>query len=227
MKPLIIISPSISEDLDEIKLSRACFESVERAGGIGLAADYSDAAELADLAQGILLSGGGDLEPSLTGDEPDEEHQGFICGQRDAFELELVKEAIKRGIPLLGICRGMQVLAAAFGGNVIQHFEGHRQTGPKNETSHHVDIDENSMLYRIIGKKRLEVNSFHHQAAGEKTELKISARSGDGYIEAVEGRGDSFVMGIQWHPEFLCGEHEKIFKAFVEAAGRYKICCGK
>ena len=90
MRPLIIVSPSVTDDLEEIKLSRACFRAVEAAGGLALAADYFRADELAERADGILLSGGGDIEPSLSGDEQDMENRGFICPERDRFELELV-----------------------------------------------------------------------------------------------------------------------------------------
>lgn len=222
MRPLIIVSPSVTDDLEEIKLSRVCFRAVEAAGGLALAADYFRADELAERADGILLSGGGDIEPSLSGDEPDREHRGFICLERDRFELELVKRAAEKGIPILGICRGEQVIAAAFGGHIIQHIEGHGQSVTKQETSHYVNIKKNSLLYDIVKTERIPVNSFHHQAAGECPGLNVSAMSDDGWAEAVEGR-DGFVLGVQWHPEYLCGDEKqmRIFRALVEAAGRY------
>lgn len=226
MRPLIIISPSINEGMDELKLSRACCRAVDLAGGLPLAADYGNAAELAEIADGILLSGGGDIQPSLTGDEADEEHLGFICPDRDRFEFELVREAIKRDIPILGICRGMQVMAAAEKGHIIQHFDGHHQKQAKNETSHYVDIMRGSLLYSIVERDRLPVNSFHHQAVGAGHGLVVSAVSLDGYTEAVEGQEgmNSFFLGVQWHPEHLLEsvEQMKIFKAFVEAAGRHR-----
>ena len=150
MRPLIIVSPSVTDDLEEIKLSRACFRAVEAAGGLALAADYFRADELAERADGILLSGGGDIEPSLS---------GFICPERDRFELELVKRAAKKGIPILGICRGEQVIAAAFGGHIIQHIEGHGQSVPKQETSHYVNIKKEQLALRY-SKNRKNTGQF-------------------------------------------------------------------
>lgn len=228
MKPIIVISPSVSENGEELKLSRACFDAVSKAGGLGLVTDYKNIDDILKTANGILLSGGGDIEPKLTNDEADNENRGFIFEERDIFELELIRRAVEKKIPVLGICRGMQVAGAAFGGHIIQHFEGHRQEKPKNETSHFVNIKMDSLLYHITGTERLCVNSFHHQAVGDGTRLKISAVSDDGRIEAVEGE-DSFLLGVQWHPEYLCENEKqmKIFKAFIEAAGRYKECYGR
>lgn len=229
MKPLIIISPSINESEDEIKLSRACFDAVSAAGGFGAAVNYTDIDEIIETADGILLSGGGDIEPSLTGDMPDNIHSGFVCLSRDKFELELVKRAAERKIPVLGICRGMQIIGAAYGHHIIQHFDRHKQTEEKHQTSHCVKIERDSLLYSITKSDRLAVNSFHHQAVAYGDGLKISAVSDDGFIEAVEGTEENFLLGVQWHPEYLC-ENEKqmnIFKAFTEAAGRYRKCCGR
>ena len=211
MRPLIIVSPSVTDDLEEIKLSRACFRAVEAAGGLALAADYFRADELAERADGILLSGGGDIEPSLSGDEPDREHRGFICPERDRFELELVKRAAKKGIPILGICRGEQVIAAAFGGHIIQHIEGHGQSVPKQETSHYVNIKKNSLLYDIVKTERIPVNSFHHQAIKDVGEgLRIVGRTSDGVPEALETE-DGRIFAVEWHPEDLY-ETYPIFK---------------
>lgn len=224
MKPLIIISPSVDESEREIKLSRAYFEAVRLAGGTALVSDYGDIEELLERADGILLSGGGDIEPALTGDIPDDESRGQVSRARDEFEFELVRKAVERDMPVLGICRGMQVIGGAFGGHIIQHMEGHMQTEPKNVPSHAVTIAENSLLFKITQTRSMKVNSFHHQAVGEGFLGKITAVSADGFAEALEIADKSFVLGIQWHPELLTEsiENLNIFKRFTEAAGRYR-----
>lgn len=226
MKPLIIISPSVNTNEDELRLSRAYFSAVRLSGGTALSADYGDIEELLSIADGILLSGGGDIEPELSNDESDYATQGQISRDRDGFEFELIKRAYERYIPILGICRGMQVIGAAFGSHIIQHMDGHMQNLPKNEASHYVLIDKSSLLYRITERERIMVNSFHHQAVGEGFRGLVSAISHDGYAEAVELPGRDFVLGVQWHPEHLTNTEEnlKLFKAFIDAARRYRRC---
>ncbi|GFI62022.1 putative glutamine amidotransferase [Clostridiales bacterium] len=224
MKPLITISPSISTDEKELKVSRAYFEAVRNSGGMPLACDYDSLEYLLAISDGILLSGGGDIEPSLTGDTADFEHQGQISRGRDSFELALVKAAIEQHIPLLGICRGMQIIGAAMGGHIIQHMEGHMQTAPKNQPFHSIAIEKGSLLHKILGKEKTEVNSFHHQAVGSAFPGLISARAEDKTAEALEISNERFALGIQWHPELLFPSEDSrnIFEAFVRAAGRYK-----
>ena len=137
MRPLIIVSPSVTDDLEEIKLSRVCFRAVEAAGGLALAADYFRADELAERADGILLSGGGDIEPSLSGDEPDREHRGFICLERDRFELELVKRAAKKGIPILGNLPGRAGHSRGFR---RAYNPAHRRSRPKCSETRNVPL---------------------------------------------------------------------------------------
>ena len=226
MKPLIIITPSVNENEDEFKLSEKYFEAVRAAGGYALQSSYGDIEEILDIADGILFSGGGDIEPSLSNDEPVKDKQGQISKSRDSFEFELMRRAVEKNIPVLGICRGMQVMGAVYGAHIIQHMERHMQSMPKSETLHSVSVKEGSLLGSITDSKSIRVNSFHHQAVGDGFEGNVSAVSDDGYIEAIELVGKDFALGVQWHPEHLCGSYEniKIFKAFVEAAGRYRKC---
>lgn len=226
VKPLIIITPSVNENEDEFKLSAKYFEAVRKAGGYALQSSYGDVESTIDIADGILFSGGGDIEPALSNDEPVKEKQGQISKARDSFEFELMKKAIERNIPVLGICRGMQVMGAVYGAHIIQHMEGHMQRLPKNETLHGISIKNDTLLEKITGSRNIRVNSFHHQAVGNGFSDIVSAVSDDGYIEAIELEKKDFVLGVQWHPEHLCETNEnfKIFKAFVEAAGRYRKC---
>ena len=220
MEPLIIISPSVNDTQKEITLSRAYFNAIRMAGGYGVACDYYDIEETILKADGILLTGGGDIAPELTGDEADEEqHIGQIVRSRDLFEMELVRAALEKDIPILGICRGMQIIGAFGGSNIIQHIEGHRQDIDKDKPFHDVTLLKDSLLYKIVQKSILSVNSFHHQAVGEGFKGLISAESGDNIKEAIEFEDKRFVLGVQWHPELMIehAEHLNIFKAFVQA----------
>lgn len=221
MKPLIIISPSVNRSEEEITLSRAYCRAISSAGGIPLATDYSDTEDVISAADGILLAGGGDIDPEITGDIPNLNTQGQISKARDAFEYNLLKKAMKEDIPVLGICRGMQVISALCGAHIIQHMEGHRQSLERNKTFHEVSIKKGTLLYEILGKEKISVNSFHHQAVGEGFSGVISGMCEE-VVEAVEFDQNQFVLGVQWHPEHLCDMEEqfRIFKAFVSAAAK-------
>lgn len=220
MKPLIIISPSINEDESGIKLSRAYFNAIRMAGGTALVSDYDDVERTIEIADGILFSGGGDIDPALSGDEADNENQGQISKIRDSFEFELLKKAVNKNIPILGICRGMQVIGAVYGAHIIQHIEGHIQEMPMDISSHEVNIKPNTLLYDIIGKNKIMVNSFHHQIVGSGFGGMVSAVSKEGYIEAIELKNKKFVLGVQWHPERLIESNENfsIFDRFIKEA---------
>lgn len=185
-----------------------------------MATDLSGAKEIIKNADGIILSGGGDIDAELTGDVADKATQGQVSRLRDEYEFELMKYAVKNNIPVLGICRGMQVIGAYFGAHIIQHMEGHKQKEGKNVPSHYVNVKDGTLLHKIIGENRLKVNSYHHQAVGNGFRGTISAVSDDGFAEAVEPDGEAFILGIQWHPEFLTEyrEHQRIFSEFIKAA---------
>lgn len=166
--------------------------------------------ETLDQVDAMLLSGGGDINPLLVGEEPIPALHG-ICPERDAQEMWLVRHAYHRQIPMLGICRGIQVLAAALGGRnyqdiYTQHKGGemlkHSQDMRRDAASHTVRIEPGSRLHSIVQADTLAVNSFHHQAVSEPgTLLKAVARSSDGIIEAVESTEMKPILGVQWHPE--------------------------
>lgn len=160
---------------------------------------------------GLLLTGGEDLDPELYGEERLQAER--VNRPRDDFELALVGEARRRALPLIGICRGAQVLAVALGGSLVQHIphtwpDGgkvirHRGEEPdRRDTEHPVSVESGSRLGRLLGTTRLRVNSHHHQAVRQvPPPARIVARSDDGVAEAIELPGPTFVLGVQWHPE--------------------------
>jgi microsomal dipeptidase-like Zn-dependent dipeptidase/gamma-glutamyl-gamma-aminobutyrate hydrolase PuuD len=177
---------------------------------------YTDAEALCqtlDKVDGILLSGGGDINPLLLGEEPIPGLHG-ICPQRDEMELQLVREAYNRQIPTLGICRGIQTLVVALGGTVYQDLNTqyseaplvkHDQDLDRAYASHTVKVEAGSTLSRLFSdavEKGLPVNSFHHQAVRTPGQLlRVSAKATDGVIEAVESNEFKSIIGVQWHPE--------------------------
>ena len=199
------------------ELAQGYYESVLQAGGIPLVLPpYTDAEALCqtlDKVDGILLSGGGDINPLLLGEEPIPGLHG-ICPQRDEMELQLVREAYNRQIPMLGICRGIQTLVAALGGTVYQDLNTqyseaplvkHDQDLDRAYASHTVKVEAGSTLSRLFPdavEKGLPVNSFHHQAVRTPGSLlRVSAKATDGVIEAVESNEFKSIIGVQWHPE--------------------------
>jgi putative glutamine amidotransferase len=185
---------------------------------------------------GLLLTGGGDVDPSLYGDAP---HSSFSPAEtgRDRFEIELVKLARAQQVPVLAICRGIQVLNVACGGTLVQDIASqvpgalsHRLEVPPHqpmEFAHEVWIDKDSQLSRIM-RERLnddacDVNSRHHQAVRQVAPgFIVSATAPDGVVEAIEDPAARFCVGVQWHPEnfFRTGEFRSLFEAFLSAAAR-------
>jgi putative glutamine amidotransferase len=182
------------------------------------------AAALVDRLDGVLLSGGIDVDPSLYG-QARHPKLGRVDRERDDFELALTREALRRDLPLLAICRGQQVLNVATGGTLYQDLPsqlrgavGHEASGRRTRLSHTVEVEPGSKLAEILGRGPLSVNSFHHQAIERLGDgLLASGRSpADGVIEAVEMNGLTFVVGVQWHPESFWNEAVS-FQALFEA----------
>lgn len=199
--------------------------AVEKSGGLPfvlpLTADEKQLDKYLSLADGLLLSGGGDVDPSFYGEERQPQ-----CGEaskiRDEMEITLCRKAVERGIPVLGICRGVQVMNIALGGTLYQHIENHARHDLPREPVHTAVIERGTRLHAILGVDTVGVNSRHHQAVKDVAEgLIISARAEDGTAEAAEMPGDYFFLGVQWHPEGLYDHYDdmkKIFAAFVAAA---------
>lgn len=189
---------------------------------------------LIDCLDGLLLSGGGDVQEKYFNGLPDPTVSG-ISDDRDQLEIALVNAAKERQIPVLGICRGMQVLNVALGGTLITDIPTHFQTKVEHNTpeskgrdfiAHTISLTEKSLLAQIFERSIISTNSFHHQAVEKPAPgLEVTGRSSDGLIEALEWPSGQFnIVGVQWHPECLLTrqEHKNLFRAFVSAC---KVNC--
>jgi putative glutamine amidotransferase len=197
-------------------------QAIERAGGRALVVPPTEdgVEETLDALDGLLLSGGSDLDPSLYGADAHPETRNIRPG-RDLAEMALLRAALARDLPVLAVCRGSQVLNVARGGNLVQHLpetlgnEAHRET-PGVFSDHGVQVDPSSRLGGIVGTS-VDVKSHHHQGYGDLGEgLRVVARAEDGTIEAVEDPERRFAVGVLWHPE--AGEDAALFEALVSEA---------
>ena len=203
-------------------------ESVERAGGRALVVPPSDAAvaETLDILDGVVFSGGIDVDPAAYGAE---RHTATDPAQahRDRGELALLEAALARDMPTLAICRGVQLLNVLRGGDLVQHLpeavghEGHRETlGVFSE--HPVEVQEGTRLAAILGARHGGVKSSHHQGVGQVGEgLVGTAWAEDGSLEGLEDPSKRFAVGVLWHPE-MEEDDKRLFEAFVDEARRYR-----
>ena len=230
MKPTIGILPNINDE-GIISLDRAYVQAISRVGGIPIVLPYAQDLEplyqMIDCLDGILLTGGGDISPSYYGEEPHEK-TGKPCALRDKLDFACFDYAFKKKKPILAICRGIQVANVALGGTLYQdlpsQFDGkilHKQMEGKFEPSHSAKVKRGTPLCTLIGKQKMVVNSFHHQAIKRLAEgLEGMAFSEDNLIEAVFWNGGQYLRGFQWHPERLCDfdeDNRKLFKEFIES----------
>jgi len=212
------------------KLGQGYFDSVVAAGGVPLVippvADKEVLMNTLDRIDGLVLSGGGDINPLWLDEEPSL-HLGGINQKRDLPELLITRLAYHRQLPILGICRGIQTLAVALGGKVAQDISTvasvkHSQSADRSEPTHTVDIEKDSILYTLYDKERLAVNSFHHQVVSDCGSLfRTVAKSPDGLIEAIESTTFKSVVGVQWHPECMA-EGLPLFRWLVSEADEYR-----
>jgi putative glutamine amidotransferase len=204
--------------------------AVDAAGGIPVVVPPMAASDLDGLltrVDGLLLSGGPDLHPSYYGAEP-HAFLGPTEPPLDEFELDLVRRADERDLPILAICRGLQALNVSRGGTLWQHVPEdiggelqHRQSEPGRVATHGVRIESDSRLAAALGASAIDVNSFHHQAARDLgRDLRPVAWAPDGVIEGLEATDREFVVAVQWHAESLTArdDHRRLFREFVEAA---------
>jgi putative glutamine amidotransferase len=236
-RPIIGITTSSGElsiegELLRVRYNPAVYDdAVLRAGGLPvhlpvLPSGQND--QLLDLLDAIILSGGGDVDPASYGAQPGSD-LFEVESARDAAERELLHSATESRVPVLGVCRGMQIINVTFGGTLVQDLghdgphEHHPQHVPDEKAIHPVLIEPGSLLAEAVEETRIDVNSTHHQALDTiAARLHVTARSLDGVVEAVElVKGDVWLVGVQWHPEFM-QEHDEIqrrlFRALIDVA---------
>lgn len=234
MKPVIGISahPRVVETATGPALlhtaSRFYVEGVERAGGVPVILPVLDPDLVEDVlgaVSGVLLTGGGDVQPSRYGARPIAETHN-VDPLRDAFEIRLIQVAIAADMALLATCRGMQVLNVAMGGSLVQHVphvtgQDHDQIGRWREGVHRVKVEPDSHLAEALGATEVEVNSMHHQAVDQAAPgTRAVAWAEDDTVEAIEVPGSPQVVAVQWHPELLedWPEQQGLFRQLVEHA---------
>jgi len=219
----------------ELALGLVYLRAVERAGGLPVVLPplEGDAIEpLLDRLSGVCLSGGPDLDPQAYGERASE-RLGPTEPRLDRFELDLARRADARGMPILGICRGLQTLNVMRGGTLHQHLPdlpgaslAHRQSEPADRCTHPVVLDPGSWVAEVLGAGTLEVNSFHHQGIRRPGRgLRPVGWAPDGVVEAIEDPKRDFLVGVQWHAEGLAdrADHRRLFEAFVAAARRHEF----
>lgn len=221
--PIIAITPC--------KKPRDYDAAVRRAGATPKPLSLDDPAATAlDGVDGLLLTGGDDVDPAIYGDAPHATYDVSEPG-RDAFEIDLVRRALAADMPVLAICRGLQVLNVALGGTLIQDIPSepaphlqHDAEGPPTTLAHTVSLAPGSCLAALVGPDDTRaVNSRHHQSVRVLGQgLVVTATSPDGVIEGAEVPDARFCVGVQWHPEnfHVTGEFDRLFSGFVEACGR-------
>ncbi len=230
-RPVIGVTAS-RDERGTLSVGREYLESVLRAGGLPLIVPYVEGdepiREIAERIDGLLLTGGGDIDPAWFGEEPIP-GLGWVDPGRDHLEIFLIRRMLEERKPILAICRGCQILNVAAGGDMFQDLYRqredllqHQQKAPRSHLSHSVEVAEGSLLHRIAGSTDIKVNSFHHQAVRKLAPGFIAcATAKDGVIEGVESVRHPFVLGVQWHPEHLVetdAVSRRLFEAFVQAA---------
>lgn len=209
-----------------IRVNEKYLRAIEEAGGYPITIGYEGDIEYSlNIVDGLLFTGGGDFCSDVLGEAVDSRARG-IDGIRDKKEIELLKRAYEINMPILGICRGAQLMNIALGGSIIQHIDGHIQRRPRDIAGHNVNIIKDSWLYEIARRSTIEVNSFHHQCIREVADtLTPAAYSEENYIEAVESKGKGYLLGIQWHPEWLNDYVSKcIFQGLISRAIDFNAC---
>ena len=234
-KPIIAITSSMDLNPDRLNDNRTMVSldysnSVINSGGIPVILPITDNFEVikeqVKYFDGLILSGGGDPDPNLYGEDCLQE-LGDITPERDTFELAILEEFLKTKKPILGICRGLQLMNVFYGGTLYQDIKyvdtniQHKQKWLADLPTHDINILENNILFEIFGKKA-RTNSFHHQIIKDLgRELTSIATANDGVIEAIQNKNYPFFYGVQWHPEIMASRGnlgmKKIFDKFIES----------
>ncbi len=229
-KPVIGISASMFRTLASTTIKSYVNEyyvnAISDAGGVPVILPISDDESvipgMVSIIDGLILSGGADVNPLIYGEEP---HPALekLMPRRDTFETKLLKTVIDKKLPVFGICRGEQFINVFHGGTLYQDIHKmtdsnvrHRQLGNQEMGTHSIDVKEGSWLHGVVGKKTV-VNSYHHQAVKDLAPgFEVVARSKDGIIEAIEKQEGPFCIAVQWHPEMMQKNNKLMHKLFVE-----------
>lgn len=231
MKPIIglISQYEYSVNRKFNKLNYTYVDATIKGGGvpiiIPILTDFTDLDRYLDSIDGLIFTGGEDVSPLLFGENPIREVD-TICYDRDRMEMEVFKRAYDRKIPILGICRGLQLINVALGGTLYQDINrqvpnsyGHISTYNIEGGYHSIEIIDDTILYDVLGRKSVNVNSQHHQSAKELGKnLRVNALASDGVVEGIESTDGRFILAVQFHPEAMISEHEEfinIFKYFT------------
>ncbi|GAA0316330.1 gamma-glutamyl-gamma-aminobutyrate hydrolase family protein [Bacillus carboniphilus] len=230
MKPMIGITSHVELDYKHT-LNHDYIQAVIDAGGLPVILPVGideDVDQLVDKLDGFVVTGGGDIDPTLFGEEP-HRNLGEISPGRDSFELALIKKALEADKPIVAICRGIQIMNIAVGGDMYQDIYAqtdnellqHGQKATRNHLAHFVHVEPDSLLAQIADTTKFKVNTYHHQAVRNvPLPFKISGTASDGIIEAIESVEHKFVLGVQWHPEGLAYKGDeiskRIFRRFIE-----------
>lgn len=230
-KPIIGILPSVEPSNKMTKVNYGYTNGIIKHGGIPMIFTFveneTDMKQMVDLCDAILLVGGVDVDPKLFGEEKLNDTVD-ISPERDALELPVIKMALEQDKPILGVCRGIQILNVALGGTLYQDLAVqntasnalvHSQKIGYPEGGHYVDIVKGSLLDDLFGEEKTFVNTYHHQAVKDVAPgLEVGAFSEDGLVEAVYLRERPYVLAVQWHPELIREQHkcsDKIFEYFM------------
>lgn len=226
---MIGITANYYIDDDNFAVREYYVHSVSGAGGIPFILppirEEQILEEYLRICDGFVFSGGGDLDPYYFGQLPSAQ-LGEVNPRRDAFEIKLAQKVRSSGRAALGICRGCQIMNVAAGGTLVQHLETdlcHMQKAPRDYPFHDIFIERDCQLARILKCNQIRVNSFHHQAVEQAgKDISLCAYASDGTVEALEGRGDLFYLGVQWHPECMTDKAAyRLFAALVEKSKHY------
>ncbi|WDC84727.1 gamma-glutamyl-gamma-aminobutyrate hydrolase family protein [Caloramator sp. mosi_1] len=231
---ILIMEGGILPGIERAYVNYDYIDSVIKAGGvpyiIPMNLEEEIIAKQISLLDGLILSGGFDVNPLLYGEQPSK-YQDYTYPEIDEFYLKSINIALERNIPILGICKGMQMLNVALGGSLYQDisqvegsFIRHVQAAKRSTATHSVRFIEGSRLYKIFGEKT-NINSYHHQCVKKLGNgLKAVAFSDDNIIEAIELENSKFVIGVQWHPEMMVQNPKSnminLFKEFINCSGR-------
>jgi putative glutamine amidotransferase len=235
MKPIIGITCLHDWAEGRHRQNDTYINAISKAGGIPILlpclTDANDIETHLTLVHGLVISGGPDADPCYFNAEP-EPGLGAVNPEMDAYEVPLIQRALELDMPILGICRGEQMLNIAAGGTLIQHIPAsvagalkHRQEAPRHYPTHTVQVAAETKLAAMLGEGVLRVNTFHHQSVRDLAPgFVCSAVASDGIVEAIESSTHSYAVGVQWHPEGMWNtefNYDGLFDGFIVAAGVY------